>query len=129
MNRYSLILHNRAMETGEPPVMDTPEFHNNNLLRQAWRPSPYNKHLSLKKGGDVRAEIIREAMCFQPFSGFCGIATVNTVLRSLQPPYYVPFTSKGRGYSMVSLAEYLILNCAPSHFLEVDVIYLSLIHI
>jgi Phytochelatin synthase len=123
-----LIAHNRAMETGEPCVMDTPEFHDNSLLRQAWNISPYNKHFltySTTKDNDVGAGIIQDAMCFQPTSGYCGLASVNTVLRSLDPPYHVRYPAQGRGYSMVSLAKYFILHCVPYHFKNVDVIFME----
>lgn len=113
------------METGEPPVTGTPEFHDTDFLRQAWSTSPYNKLVSYYKSSNVRDEIIRDAMCYQPVSGYCAMATVNTVLRSLNPPSHVPYPSKGRGYSMVSLAEYLVLNCVPYHFLDVNVIYME----
>lgn len=128
MNRSFLARHNRAMETGKTPVTDSPEFHDNHLLRQSWNASPYNKNLSYAKGNhykNVRAEIIRDSMCFQPLTGYCGLATINTVLRSLDVPHFVPYPAQGRGYSMVSLAKFLVLSCVPHHFLDVDIMYME----
>lgn len=114
------------METGEPSVVQTAEFHDGDLLHQAWMISPYNNDKSKdvpQKG--VRDEIIRQAMCFQPVSGYCGLATVNTVLRSLPTPYFVSYPDQGRGYSMVSLAEYMILKCAPIPLINVQVVFME----
>ncbi|CAB9509097.1 expressed unknown protein [Seminavis robusta] len=123
----SLVRHNRAMETGEPSIIHSPEFHDNNLLRQAWAISPYNRkrHKKSPPNANIRKEIIRNAMCFQPVSGYCGMATVNTVLTSLNPPYFVQYPDHGRGYSMYSLAEYLIVNCVPHQFTDVDAIFME----
>ena len=66
--------------------------------------------ISTSSTTSIRDEIVQHAMCYQPFEGYCGLATINTMLRSIGP-YYVPYPNRGRGYSIVSLAEYLIVKC------------------
>uniref|UniRef100_A0A7R9W5U8 glutathione gamma-glutamylcysteinyltransferase n=1 Tax=Pseudictyota dubia TaxID=2749911 RepID=A0A7R9W5U8_9STRA len=98
-------------------------------MGKAWRISPYNKfrNISVKQNEEAskndREDIVENAMCFQPRSGFCGLATVNTVLRSLDKPMYVSYPDRGRGYSMYSLAEYIVQNCAP--FVDVQAIFMN----
>ena len=154
-NQY-LIEHNRAMETGEPSIEDSLEFHDNHLLEQAWKISTYNKERDKSRQQrqdkdidmqssrirrsqyqkeqqieeetihmDVRKDIIQNAMWFQPMSGYCAMATVNTMLRSLNGSYYIPYPNQGRGYSMMSLAKFLILNCSPFPFDDIDVIFMQ----
>ena len=124
--RRYLVRHNRAMETGEPSVVETLEFHDKDLLSQAWKHSQYNKQKDKTISPEnVRDDIISQAMCFQPASGFCGLASVNTVLQSLPTPYFVPYPERGRGYSMFSLAEYVILNCAPIPLTNVQALFME----
>lgn len=114
----------------------TPEFRCQSLLKDAWDVSPYNNKKNRGKesssslqerSDDVRAEIIDQAMCFQPKEGYCGIATVNTVTRSLDPPYYVPYgIGTYRAFSIDNLAKTLeSINYQHNLFTKIEPIVLT----
>lgn len=150
---YFISKVSQSYETGETSILEFPYVHDTNILTLAWNQSPYNpkclpdyhthiKDLTEKKDCNDKNDrniltLIKERICFQPKEGYCGHATVNTVLRSLdsqwllsesaatsgsisQPmPMAIPYPRFPGPFNVNTLGEYIsnaISNSSNSSF-------------
>ena len=125
---HSLSKLSQSYETGETSILDSPYVHDTYLFTLAWNQSPYNPKSTDhdKQINDLNIlTYIKKQICFQPKEGYCGHATINTVLRSLTSqwllsssssssssttqamPMAIPFPRVPGPFNVNTLSEYL----------------------